>query len=561
MTIINKANKKEFSQFSIKIKLVSILVFVFVNNIAATAQLEYEWHSLFDYSPMSIGRSVTTDNSGNVISAGEYYSFFVLNNDTTTSEKSISNYIIKYNNKGEVQWSKSLESDYQFFIISLETDNNDNIYVCGHFTGTLEFPDKDLISKGGLDGFLISYDKEGNYRWARSAGSSSTDFQWLIAYDGIDGIYVIGRNMQPPFYVNEEITLTNRDTYIIKYNTEGEVKWAYNYGAEYSLPGGIYADENGVILTGYAAGKMYMDTTLQSENLKAMLVSFDLKGNFEKAVLYGGTEISDLCGGKAVVKDEEGNIYLPCAFEGKVQIEDTTLTSLGDESDTFIIKLNNKWERVWVREIKSYNSVSSSYSIKYKKGIFFFLLETHGESSINLCDSIINPVYDDDNFVVTLTTTGSLQQVIHAYSPHTVHIMALAISEYENYLNIYFTGIFNKKVFFPGIEYTSNTADTYFLNKYSFELPQDTLQYNDNFLIYPNPSNGFFNIKYKDISIEQINLSIYDINGKHLFYRSYPTSDSNLIENINVSHLSNGLYLLKIHYNGTVIYKKLIISK
>lgn len=74
-----------------------------------------------------------------------------------------------------------------------------------------------------------------------------------------------------------------------------------------------------------------------------------------------------------------------------------------------------------------------------------------------------------------------------------------------------------------------------------------------NFGIYPNPvNNGIVKISSRQSGI--INIRIYDVLGKEVLRQSNKTNQ------INVSDLRSGLYLIKISQNRTSATKKLIIN-
>ncbi|SFN11373.1 Por secretion system C-terminal sorting domain-containing protein [Paenimyroides ummariense] len=71
--------------------------------------------------------------------------------------------------------------------------------------------------------------------------------------------------------------------------------------------------------------------------------------------------------------------------------------------------------------------------------------------------------------------------------------------------------------------------------------------------LYPNPTTDKLFWSEKDIIIEKI--TIYDINGKKVV-------EQNVSENsINVSHLANGAYLIKLESGGKVVYHSKFIKK
>jgi V8-like Glu-specific endopeptidase len=71
------------------------------------------------------------------------------------------------------------------------------------------------------------------------------------------------------------------------------------------------------------------------------------------------------------------------------------------------------------------------------------------------------------------------------------------------------------------------------------------------FFVYPNPSDGIFNI---ESSLETVNYNIYDVTGRMI----YSGTINNLVQ-INLSDYPKGLYLLKVD-NETNMFSKIIIK-
>ena len=70
--------------------------------------------------------------------------------------------------------------------------------------------------------------------------------------------------------------------------------------------------------------------------------------------------------------------------------------------------------------------------------------------------------------------------------------------------------------------------------------------------IYPNPANDLISISYPlQTAIQQIN--IRNISGQ-LIQSIHPTDKAN----IDISALSNGVYILEIQAGGNMIYRKLV---
>ena len=82
----------------------------------------------------------------------------------------------------------------------------------------------------------------------------------------------------------------------------------------------------------------------------------------------------------------------------------------------------------------------------------------------------------------------------------------------------------------------------------------EVLKNTNEFEVYPNPSNGIFNIDFKN-SNENNSIEIYSIYGDKVLETSASESKS-----ITVSNLKKGIYLIKVNQNNQTITKKLVIN-
>ncbi len=77
--------------------------------------------------------------------------------------------------------------------------------------------------------------------------------------------------------------------------------------------------------------------------------------------------------------------------------------------------------------------------------------------------------------------------------------------------------------------------------------------------VYPNPSDGIFNISFPTIKDYTPSIAIYNMLGK-LVYQSNKTNNSSGEININLPGLANGIYTISLSYNDVVAYKKILIN-
>ena len=80
---------------------------------------------------------------------------------------------------------------------------------------------------------------------------------------------------------------------------------------------------------------------------------------------------------------------------------------------------------------------------------------------------------------------------------------------------------------------------------------------NSNFKIYPNPSEGIFNIEINPYDNSQYKVLVYDILGSLVYQKDV---NSNSKHQVNISNYAKGLYFLSVEGEGQKISKRLIIK-
>ncbi|WP_300567250.1 endonuclease [Flavobacterium sp.] len=86
------------------------------------------------------------------------------------------------------------------------------------------------------------------------------------------------------------------------------------------------------------------------------------------------------------------------------------------------------------------------------------------------------------------------------------------------------------------------------LSNEDFVLSDDSLK------IYPNPSNGDFNIKF-DNSYGNYSIEIFSLVGQKVYEKEYSNDDE-----ISISNLQQGMYLVKVTKDSKSIIKKIVIN-
>ena len=82
----------------------------------------------------------------------------------------------------------------------------------------------------------------------------------------------------------------------------------------------------------------------------------------------------------------------------------------------------------------------------------------------------------------------------------------------------------------------------------------------DNFAIYPNPSNGTFNLTFKPASNDNIEVALYDLRGRAINTYTYDdvSASSTFTKQLDYGYIESGVYFLVVKNGDKVTTKKLV---
>ncbi|MCZ4317380.1 M12 family metallo-peptidase [Aequorivita viscosa] len=82
----------------------------------------------------------------------------------------------------------------------------------------------------------------------------------------------------------------------------------------------------------------------------------------------------------------------------------------------------------------------------------------------------------------------------------------------------------------------------------------------DNFSVYPNPSNGTFNLTFKPASNDKIEISLYDLRGRAINQYTFDdvSASSTFNKQLEYSYIESGMYFLVVKNGNKVTTKKIV---
>jgi len=258
------------------------------------------------------------------------------------------------------------------------TDTLGNLYITSAFSGSANFCNTAITSRGNADGWVAKYDTVGNCIWTKTFGASNIlnhqDLGYRVALDKEQNLIVVGRVCDSLVYYDNTLLTdvhSGINAFIAKVNsTNGSLIWQRT----------LQYDEGGGIV--------------------------------------------------CITTDERNNIYLSFLLSHKLIINDTTL--LVKQSTPVVIKYDKDGNLKWFKMFNApYGLYSANmYSMKYKNGFiygvgyFFSTLSIDGQSIINPSGNSMENGYifkmDTSGNVLTLTkpittsnsNSGSLINVV-----------------------------------------------------------------------------------------------------------------------------------------------------
>lgn len=213
--------------------------------------------------------------------------------------------------------------------------------VTGEFSGTAEYGPGISLTSGGLeDAHIAAYDGDGNILWARRGGGSGADAGYAISADASGNVYVAGVfEGTAVFGSSVLISRGGRDVFVASYNQNGVIRWATSAGgAGDDEARGIAVSANGntVAVTGYFTGQATFGS--QSVNSTGGTEVFTTTLNAANGLFnwtrIGGGPADDF--GNAVAFDSQNNIVVAGSYFNVASFSGATLVGFGGD-DVFAV--------------------------------------------------------------------------------------------------------------------------------------------------------------------------------------------------------------------------------
>ncbi|NJX16345.1 T9SS type A sorting domain-containing protein [Tamlana crocina] len=402
--------------------------------------------------------------------------------------------------------------------------------------------DKSEASKGAADYWIVKTNSSGVVQWDKTYGGSGDDYA-VTAIETADGSFVIlGDSDSDISGDKSENSRGFTDVWVVKTNGSGSKTWDKTLGGDADEETTVIelTADGGYILGVIAESGISGDKTINtSNNEDYWVIKINASNTIDWQKTYGGTSeaISILT---VLMPTDDGGYILAGDSDSNIG-GDKTENSKG-ESDLWVLKINSTGTIEWQSTLGGDSFEYEPSGFKKAGGGYVFACT----SSSNISGDKTESSNGDDIWLVELDSNGNLvgektfgtgsdefpQQVLSTSDGHFIIVSDVDEASGDN------------------TEAPNGDSD-YWL----FKVNNSTLSLEENkFMqhrvsVFPNPTSGNVNIKTNQ-KIEGI--EIFDVTGKLI---STPKPINNTA---NISHLPQGLYVLRIHSKNEVVNQRMV---
>jgi hypothetical protein len=240
----------------------------------------FVWAKKFGGSFDDTSSDLKSDNQGNVIFIGQFLGTADFDPSAGTfnlvSNGSGDVAIAKLSPTGSLIWAKNIGGTSSDLGRSICIDNSNSILFSGVYSSTVDFDPgtgvTNLTSNGSTDIFLLKFDQNANFIWAKSIGGTLTDNVGIITKGDNNSFYFTG-NIQGTVDLDPGLGTTTytssglNDFFFSLYDNNGNLVWVKTIGGTGDDgTNGVFQFQNYLYLTGSYSNTVDFDPNTGIQN-------------------------------------------------------------------------------------------------------------------------------------------------------------------------------------------------------------------------------------------------------------------------------------------------------
>ncbi len=291
-------------------------------------------------SGLDAGVRLALDGSESVLVTGAYDGNATFGQQTLTGNSGYNIFVAKLDFYGEWIWVAQASGTGNMYGNGISTDGG-NCYVIGGISGSLNFGGISAASVGNWDICLAKLDGDGNWIWVKRAGGSEEDAGYAISTNSNGNSVITGYfQSRGDFGATALSSAGLQDIFIARLDSEGNWLWAKQAGSTSADFGEDCFTDNGgncYVIGSYSESFVFESWGFSGEGGNDIFVlRLGISGNLLSATSAGGPGQD---WGLGIVTDGAGNCYACGEFASTVPFGTNSLSSSGG-SDIWVAKLS-----------------------------------------------------------------------------------------------------------------------------------------------------------------------------------------------------------------------------
>lgn len=289
-----------------KILMLTILII-----LVSSAQAAWQWAKSFGGDSMERVWEIVADHNGNLFLTGEFVDTLVVDGNEFPGAGLTDTYLIKLDSAGNLLWANTLISTNDNAGLGIGVDAAGNSYVAGYFVDSLTCQEQSVTGNGLWDVYLAKFNPSGTLLWLKSFGGPLNDIAHGMAVSPEGRVFLSGWFADSITFEDNSVLSSygGSDVLVASFDTNGNFLWARHAGT----PGVEYGykiacdNANNCYVTGSAGpGSDFSGTLLSGSGMFA--AKYDPSGNLLWLAPSQGAMVISIAVQPAVVEGQTGMV-------------------------------------------------------------------------------------------------------------------------------------------------------------------------------------------------------------------------------------------------------------
>ncbi|HET9135913.1 MAG TPA: choice-of-anchor D domain-containing protein [Candidatus Kapabacteria bacterium] len=200
---------------------------------------------------------LTIDNEDNIFISGAITSTVDFDGIKLQAQGPADIFIAKCNSDEIFEWAKDWRGNADGLATTILVNEQNEIYACGFFTNSFDFDGIPLQSHAGRDIFFAKCNFDGSIVWVKQAGSYGDNRAEDMAFDNDGNIVITGQCYNGTAFGTDTIFTYDRETFVANVARTGSINWVkqtFNKYGDENGEGVTVDDLGNIFITGFCNG-------------------------------------------------------------------------------------------------------------------------------------------------------------------------------------------------------------------------------------------------------------------------------------------------------------------